>query len=193
MIKTAPVQLGFYPLIFLSLQEKEKIDDSLPFLLQAADETQLSSRLFFFPSSSDRSTIVAHKSDQTRTRVRSQRRWDETAFNSLTSSELLKNKEKRVHLQARCPAGENKSMGAADESNPSSSQILQRRSAPATHYGSIPPKSQTRWRLRAPPCTSRDGSIKSRGTNPTSPELEKLGVSEVGASVMQNFGLCWIL
>lgn len=49
---------------------------------------------FFFPSSSDRSTIVAHKSDQTRTRVRSQRRWDETAFNSLTSSELLKNEKK---------------------------------------------------------------------------------------------------
>lgn len=50
----------------------------------------------FFPSSSDRSAIVPHKSDQTRTRVRSQRRWDETPLNSLAFLELLKNKKKSI-------------------------------------------------------------------------------------------------
>lgn len=109
----------------------------------------------FFPSSSDRSAIVPHKSDQTRTRVRSQRRWDETAFKTLTFLEPLKNKNESIsRLQRGVLVGKNKSMGAADESNPSSSprssSAAQRR-PPITAQSLPNPKHASASERPAPP------------------------------------------
>lgn len=116
------------------------------------------------------------------------------ASRSQSCSKIIKLFRNTVQAAARCPGGENKSIRAADESNPSSSEgsrgSARRASAPAAHYRSIPPKSR---HILAPNRGSVSG-LPVPGTADASEvqiqlrrDLEKLDIATVSFSSAPNF------
>lgn len=140
------------------------------------------------------------------TRVGRPRRWDQTvASRSQSCPKIIKLlKTNIVHTGERRPGGENKSIHAADESNPSSSErsrgSARRASTPATHYRSIPPKSRHILAELAPSRGSASG-LPVPGTVEASDataanvqiqvrrESEKRDIATVSFSVAPNFRL----